>query len=610
MLSLRQACEQSPAPSLLCAADGVVHAANDAAHHVLGHEAGALVGRRLRDLVAPESREAFVTAMGVDQVPRAAELETDLQRADGTVFRCHLSGLVFAGPRGAPVAWVTLRDLSAAEALARSEAAFRALGEATSEAVVLHRGGRIVLTNAAARSMFRAPLSAGRVLLDFIAPEEHADVVARIARRSDAPYESVAMRGDGTRFPVEARGATVRYQGETLRVATIRDLTERRQLERRLAVSDRLASMGMLASGVAHEINNPLAFVMLQLEQVLGRLGPEAEPEVVGSLRQALRGADRIRGIVDDLRQLAVAGPQEGESANVGEALDRAATVGGQALRHAATLRGDGLRDLWVATTPGRLGQVFLNLLLNAAQAIGPGAADAHEIRVTGGIDPSDPCMARIEVADTGPGVRADLLPHLFDPFVTTASTSSSMGVGLSIVHRLVTSSGGTIDVESVLGEGTTFVVRLPRATPGDPVASPEPAPRARQQGLRRSRVLLVDDEKGVRDVLCSLMEEAYDVVTADSGKRALELLEERQDYAVVLCDWLMPHMGGEELLEVVRRRWPELVRRWVVMSGGITDASGGAPDGEPVLHLFKPFRAAQLFAAIAEVRQRAPAGG
>lgn len=243
------------------------------------------------------------------------------------------------------------------------------------------------------------------------------------------------------------------------------DLTERRAWERQAMHADRLASLGQLAAGVAHEINTPLANIMLISESVRRRsTDPWAQGRLDSLLEQAESAAKIVRGLLDFGRRPDV---------NVTE-VDLAVVASASI----AFLRGKQSADVEVTLEgpPGRvvvhgdreqIAQVVTNLLNNAYDAL-----DGHgQIRVT--VD-SEASWAHVRVSDDGPGIPSDVQAHLFEPFFTTKPEGKGTGLGLAICHGIVQSHGGTIDVESVVGRGTTFDVRLPRSVPFTPGESPE----------------------------------------------------------------------------------------------------------------------------------------
>ncbi|HET9449631.1 MAG TPA: two-component regulator propeller domain-containing protein [Aggregicoccus sp.] len=364
-----------------------------------------------------------------------------------------------------------------------------------------------------------------------------------------------------------------------------------RETQAQLVQAGRMAAVGTLAAGVGHEVNNPLAYILSNLDfacleatrlqgtltqgaqagvsaQEAGRLR-ERLSEMEQSLREALHGAERVRRIVRDLKTFSRADEDAQGSVDLHAVLDSAAKLAGNEVRHRARLvkaYGDVPR---VEANEARLGQVFLNLIINAAQALPEGHVGEHEVRLVTRVDADGRVVA--EVQDTGSGIPPEVLQHIFDPFFTTTPVGEGTGLGLSLCHAFVTGMGGRITVDTTPGKGSTFRVSLPAArvqTPAQPQAS-EPQ-QAVAASTPRGRVLVVDDEPLVLGAVRRALGAQHDVEGVSSARRALELLTGSEDrYDVVLCDLMMPEMTGMELHLEVRASHPARARRFVFISGG-----------------------------------------
>ena len=260
-------------------------------------------------------------------------------------------------------------------------------------------------------------------------------------------------------------------------------------------LSDRLASVGTLAAGIAHEINNPLACVVANLELMAEELralaiGHPASrwQDLEQMTREARDGAERVKHIVLGLRAFSRVDTDNRVVLDVRKVLDLAIELTGSELRHRARLVKDYQELPPIEADEGRLGQVFVNLLVNATQALPEGQADRHEIRVATTTAPDG--RALIEIQDSGPGIPGELLSRIFDPFFTTKPIGVGTGLGLSICHSLVTALAGEITVASTPGAGATFRVYLPAARPPQTVTR-NPSPhhrRTRARGARAGR--------------------------------------------------------------------------------------------------------------------------
>jgi signal transduction histidine kinase len=360
-----------------------------------------------------------------------------------------------------------------------------------------------------------------------------------------------------------------------------------RRTQEQLVVADRRISIGRLAAGVGHEINNPLAYVSGNLEW----LGEELETqlralrasdvsaavaatleEMAAVVRESLDGTDRVRRIVQQLRTFSRADDEEKRvPMDVTEALEVAIDMGRHETKHRARLVRDYGRAPSVRANPVQLAQVFLNLLVNAAQAIRSGAPDENQIAITVGTDAEG--GASVEISDTGGGIPPEVLPRLFEPFFTTKPPGVGTGLGLSVSRGIVRGLGGDILVRSAPGVGTTFTVRLPPCA--DPAEAPTPPIVARvlrppAGGARR--ILVVDDEPLVLSSMQRLLRPWGEVSTAGSGRQALERLRNGHAYDLVLCDVVMPDMSGVEVYRTVSADRPQQASRFVFVSGGASD--------------------------------------
>lgn len=499
----------------------------------------------------------------------------------------------------------TLLLKEAQDSLRHSEQNFRALIERLPDQVWVHRAGRIVYVNPVVTQSLGYPVAelVGRELLDFVVPEDRALVEARI-REDGAPqgrYEARLRRRNGLPVVLEISAQEVLFDGAPATLVVAHDLTRRKELEAHVLVSERMASVGMLAAGVAHEINNPLSYVLANVRFVAEELavssGVVRASAWADALREAEQGAERVRGIVRDLKTFSRSdGPQHG-SVDLHRMLDSAGNMAGSEIRHSARFVKDYARSpLMVEGSESRLSQVFLNLLVNAAQAIPEGAVDRNEIRVVTHAEPDGRVL--VEVRDTGPGMSAEVRGHLFTPFFTTKPRGIGTGLGLSICHKIITEHLGEISVESEVGKGTAFKVWLPAAREA-PASKPVPATVS---APRRGRVLIVDDEPMVGNAVRRMVGQQHDAVVVDGGKSALRLLTTDSNFDVVFCDLMMPELSGPQLYDALALTHPELAQRMVFLSGGaFTEAARTFLERVPNLRMDKPFDRGQLLSVIAQ---------
>jgi signal transduction histidine kinase len=345
---------------------------------------------------------------------------------------------------------------------------------------------------------------------------------------------------------------------------------ERQRAPLRQAQTERLAALGTLAAGVAHEINNPLTYVLINLEraqrELAARAGEPGIEDVRTMLADALEGVERIRGVTHSIREFSTVDDAAGAPIDVGEVVESVLRLVASDLAQRARLEKDLRRTPEVIATRARLGQVVLNLLLNAIQAL-PADRDASqnlvrvETRLAGD-------QVVIEVRDNGAGIPDGLHGRIFEPFFSTKPMGGGAGLGLSICHGIVRSLGGAITFESRAGSGTTFQVALPAAParPREARGAPAPSPRR--------RVLVVDDEPVLLSALGRTLGERHDVVRSRGGRDALDRLRSDAGYDAIVCDLHMPDVSGREFHAAVRALEPTLADRIIFMTGGVfTDA-------------------------------------
>jgi signal transduction histidine kinase len=409
--------------------------------------------------------------------------------------------------------------------------------------------------------------------------------------------------------------ASVRLS-QGLFVAIGQDTTERKRTEERLALSERMVSVGTLAAGVGHEINNPLAFVLSNQEFVeqcvrtaveataakrgddaLSALRAIAEP-----LKDARAGARRVAEIVADLKTLSRTGEDADGSVDLCAVLETCLRMSNNELRHRARVVCDLAPVPPVGGNEGRLVQVFLNILLNAAQAMPEGAAANNEVRVATRTDAKG--RAVVEIADTGRGIPKEALPRIFEPFFTTKPVGKGTGLGLSICHTIVTALGGEIEVESDVGKGSVFRIVLPGLPreARDPASGSEPPPSSSHVSPRL-RILVVDDDRMVGTALKRSLQSRHEMSVEVSARAALARFEAGERFDVVLCDVMMADMNGIEFYEELSRRDADQGSRVVFMTGGaFTENARTFLDGVPNARFSKPWKPGELLALVQAV--------
>jgi PAS domain S-box-containing protein len=386
------------------------------------------------------------------------------------------------------------------------------------------------------------------------------------------------------------------------------DVTARVKMQSRFLQAERLASMGTLSASVAHEINNPLSYVLGNLDLAATELADPATTvpkarDLAKWVNLAQEGAGRVARIVRGLKAFARQDDDRVEPTDVRAALDRAIDLTDNAVRHRARMVRS-LNDLpLVFASELRLSQVFVNLLLNAAQAIPEGHRDTNEIRVRAWHEENTSAVV-VAVEDTGTGMAPDVKARIFEPFFTTKPIGVGTGLGLSICYGIIHGLGGSIHVDSRPGEGTTFQVRLPasgRARKTDQVQRSGSAP------LRRGRLLIVDDNVNVARSLAILLSD-HDVEIAVDPRAAANRVLAGEHFDIIFCDLMMPQMTGMELYAMIAEKLPKQTERFVFVTGGaFTPAAREFVASVANTVLEKPFDQEALAAVLASHLRGSP---
>lgn len=456
-----------------------------------------------------------------------------------------------------------------------SESRFRALIESAPDGVVIVKSGRLVFSNPAAERIFDG-VEPHRIVQTLVGDAiELTEGVRPVTRR--------LVHADGRVLVIELSHLEIDYEGELACLGFVRDVTERTEMQARLMQADRLAAMGTLAAGVAHEINNPLAYLMLNVEYLRRELpriakDPSLMSQAMERLKEVHEGADRVATIVRDLKRLTRSDDEVRGPVDLAQAIDGAIRIANHQIKHRARLIRTYDDVPPVEGNAARLEQVFLNLIINATHALSTDRADENriEIRMT---SPDDANVV-VEVVDNGAGMTPEVLERAFEPFFTTKPIGEGTGLGLSICHGLVTGMRGTLAFESTAGVGTTVRVGLParrRESLAPIVVDRESAVPRSDVVPRRYRVLIVDDERNLAFTLARLLEQYYSTRAVTSAAEALQLLDDDAGFDAVLCDVMMPGTNGIDFYGRVSERFPELASRFVFATGGAIDARTAA---------------------------------
>lgn len=621
-------------------ARGNVAQFNRAAQQMFGLGADEVEGRKFSRLVfdslAGSSEGTAGMVLDLFSAESAGDEARELQgiRRNGEVFPVEAFAASFEDGHTSYGVW-TLRDVSeqraATAALERSERGFRALIEGSPDAICVYRDQGFVYVNPTALQLlgYADPATLlGKAPTMVVHPEER-EVFRSEVLRSVQTGESRSLglrrflRRDGSLLRAVTVVMPLVFDGEPSVMVVARDVTEQHDMQLKLLQSDRMASIGTIAAGAAHEINNPLMWLLGSLELIrteLPRIGDGLldlrsallrEPDgavaarltdaadlmnaltqiraLVDAAREASEGAQQVKNIVGDLKAFSRVEPEERQPVDVNETLRRALNMGWSQIKYRARLSKEFGELPPVMGSEGRLAQVFLNLVLNAAQSIPEHQVDENRIRVETGRKGFD---VFVRVQDTGTGIAPEALPHLFEPFFTTKPVGVGSGLGLPICLQIVESMDGRIEVHSEVGKGTTFTVWLPLAIQpefGHDMVS-DGGSTSMNHPTIRGRVLVIDDEAYVVSSLQRLLRRDHEVEICRSGEEALELLAADDGFDVIICDLMMRGVSGMDVYRTVQSARPQLARRMVFMTGGaFTAESKDFLEAVPNMMLEKP---------------------
>jgi len=601
-----------PDAVVITGADRRVLAANEAGAQLLGWQMDKVVGQLIADHVTA-AEQAHVAARE-DKV-----LAGEPQRYETRIVNHHTGEerdvSVSSGPfrvNGELIGTVaTLRDITdpkrAQDTLARSEARYRHLVESASDAIVtLDANGRFTTVNHAAENIsgYKREELVGQWFAPMLPDDDLPKALAHFQQALSGEtglFESQFYRKDGEVRTISITYSTPQKDEEVL--CLIRDVTDQKMLQEQLIQSEKMSAIGQLVSGVAHELNNPLAGISAFAQLLLAeKRFPPDQRTAAETIYSEARRASRI---VQNLLTFARQHKAEKVPTAINQVLDDTLELRGYELR----VRGIDVRREYDESIPEtmadahQLQQVFLNLITNAEQAMEQ--RDGHHHRLTVRTRRNAEAI-RIEVEDTGAGIPANLIERIFNPFFTTKPTGSGTGLGLSISLGIVREHEGRIWAENPPQAGARFVVELPITSPR-PSGEQTAVPQLQSMGSDRLRVLVVDDEASVRVSLQRyLAGKGHEVETTASGEDALVRLKASK-YDAVIVDMRMPDLSGEQLFERLRSNDPAHAERVIFTTGDlVNEQMRRFLDGTGRPCVPKPFEFASFDQALPAARRRA----
>ncbi len=441
-----------------------------------------------------------------------------------------------------------------------------------------------------------------------LTPEENVEAMYKVFNqvyRMGKPLEQVQaelIRKDGSRRFSEVSASPLRNQkGDIIGFRGIhRDITEHKEAEQQLLTASKLASVGELAAGIAHELNNPLTGIIGYAQLLSDR--QNVSQDIKKDLDRIYYESQRAARIVQNLLGFARRHEPQKTYFDVNEFIEKTLELRDYQLRTSNI----GVYTNLASNLPQMLAdyhqmqQVILNILINAEHAI---AQTKHRGKITITTSMVEDCI-KISIADDGPGIAKNSINRVFDPFFTTKEVGSGTGLGLSVCHGIITQHGGKIYVQSQQGRGTTVNIELPLAAEGQAIVEEKVVvAENRPHRLKATgHILIIDDEPAICDILTrALFEEGYTTDSVSNARAALEKIAENS-YELCIIDLKMPQMSGKELYEIMKRRFPSLAQRVVFITGDtMTPATENflTSTGKP--YLFKPFNSNQLVELVEE---------
>lgn len=619
--------------------DGRYMEVNPTLARMLGYEPREMIGRPFREFTHPDDIAADLEGLRetIEGTRDHFEREKRYVHRDGHAVWVALNVTLVRDGAGAPSHFVThVQDISTRkrteEALQRSEASYRAFVENSPFGIYRSTmGGRFLEVNRAVVKMLGYATTEEVLALDmttqvYADPAYRSELLRRNARERQVQDAFAEWKKkDGTVITVRLRARHVHdHLGGVVYIETfVEDVTPLRAAENALRQAEKLAAVGQLVSGVAHELNNPLSAIMHFVEDLQGDERPPSDREALTQIREQAR---RSRAIVRDL--LTFARDQSGRRDRVrcsdvlrGVSASAAPQIAEYGTRLSVTAD---CGDAWLEVDLSGLEQVITNLVINAAQAAGPGGA----VSVSSAFD-VDQC--RIFVEDTGPGIPPDVMPRIFEPFFSTKPTGVGTGLGLPVSLGIVTQLGGTLRAENRTtseGGGARFIVTLPCTSPGEfkeptsPIASLPPLPPSTERTMDvptppppqpgapvppgAPRVLIIDDESTIRMALKRFFtRRGWAVDEAPEGQTGIDkLLTAGNEYTAIISDLRMPGFSGIELHDRLERERPALLDRLIFSTGDVASGeAAGFVARTRCTVLLKPFELSTLADAITRIQ-------
>jgi PAS domain S-box-containing protein len=609
----------SPASILLLDSLGCILELNDAVCKTYGYKREELLGKNVRILV-PAEQHAQVEK-NIAEILSGKVLHHEVVNI-GKMGTIHLADLretavpLPGGGMGILTHWTDITERKRTEnALRESEQLFRLISENVADMiVVLDLEGKRIYNSPSYRPILgETELLKGTDSFLEVHPDDREKIVnifretVRTGVGHQVEYRMIG-KGNTVHF-IESMGSVIRdNEGKITNVIVVgRDITEKKRLQEQSFRTQRMESLGTLASGVAHDLNNVLGPIVLAIEVIKGRVTDKAAIKMLDMLAiSSRRGADIVRQILGFARGM------EGERTLLQPRylIKETIRIIGETFPKGITVKTDLPKETWTITGDStQIQQVVLNLCVNARDAMPQGGMltisvgniviDESYARTIGEAKPGK--FVELTVTDTGTGIPPEVVEHIFEPFYTTKERGKGTGLGLSTVHAIVKSHGGFIAVDSEVGKGTSFKVFFPTE---ETVIAEKIREDHREIFSGNGEVILViDDEESILEITKQTLEAFnYSVLTAKNGVEAVAVYKRNKErIALVITDMMMPKMGGYQTIHVLRSLNENL--KIIASSGLASEEFANSDDtAKPDIFMTKPYKADKLLETIANL--------
>jgi PAS domain S-box-containing protein len=577
-----------------------------------------LIGKSLYDFYSGAGkRHALLSAL--KERGSVADVEVTLKNRDGSLIPCSISSKLQVDAQGSPKTIIgSVHNISerkkAEDHLRESEEQFRLIAENVADMIaVLDLDGKRIYNSPSYSGILGDPESLkGTDGYQEIHPDDRERVrqafEETVKTGVGQRMEYRLMGKDGSERTIDSKGSVIRDgDGKIFRIVVVsRDVTEEKSLAAQFLRAQRMESIGTLAGGIAHDLNNVLAPIMMAIEILRDRIPTPGGQKILTTIEtSAKRGADIVKQVLSFGR--GVTGDRI--LVQLRHVVNEVAKIVGETFPKSIEIQTDMPRELWtVLADPTQMHQVLLNMMVNARDAMPHGGAlkisaenitlDETYSRMTLGAKPG--AYVCVIVTDTGTGIPLDIQGKIFEPFFTTKEIGRGTGLGLSTTLAIVKSHGGFINLESEMGKGTTFRIYIPATgtTSGLPAAS-EIADLPMGNG---ELILIIDDEAAIREIAKeTLQAHGYNAITASDGAEGIALFaENKKDIKVVITDIMMPVMDGTAAIIALKRISPDVK---IIAASGLTAKGQIMSPSDPNVQAFltKPYTAEKLFKTLAE---------